>query len=34
MFDSEFSKIEVWFTGHNSRPLETEYKINIFLVIN
>ena len=33
-FDSEFSYIEVWFTDKNSKPLETEDKINITLVIN
>ena len=33
-FDSEFSYIEVWFTGQNSKPLEIEDKINITLFIN
>ena len=33
-FNSEFSYIEVWFTDQNSKPLETEDKINITLVIN
>ena len=33
-FDSEFSYIEVWFTGQNSKPLEIEGKSNITLVIN
>ena len=33
-FDSGFSCIEVWFTDPNSKPLETEDKINITLVIN
>ena len=33
-FHSEFSYIEVWFTDQNSKPLETEDKINITLVIN
>ena len=33
-FKSEFSYIEVWFTGQNSKPLEIEDKINITLVIN
>ena len=33
-FDLEFSYVEVWFTDQNSRPLETEDKINITLVIN
>ena len=34
IFDSEFSYIEVWFTDQGSKPLETEDKINITLVIN
>ena len=33
-FNSEFSYIKVWFTDHNSKPLEIEDKINITLVIN
>ena len=33
-FNSEFSNIEVWFTDQNSKPLETEDKVNITLVIN
>ena len=33
-FDSEFSCVEVWFTGQNSKPLEIEDKINIYLVVN
>ena len=33
-FNSEFSYIEVWFTDQNSKPLETEGKINITLVSN
>ena len=33
-FYSEFSYIEVWFTDHNSKPLEIEDKINITLTIN
>ena len=33
-FDAEFSYIEVWFAGQNSKLLETEDKINITLVIN
>ena len=33
-FDSEFSFIEIWFTDQNSKPLETEDKIDITLVIN
>ena len=32
--NSEFSYIEVWFTGQNSNPLKLEDKINITLVIN
>ena len=31
-FDSEFSYIEVWFTGENFKPLEIEDKMNIALV--
>ena len=37
MFNSEFLYIEVWcvlYTNQNSKPLETENKINIPLVIN
>ena len=33
-FDSEFSRIEVWFAVQNSKPLEMEDKLNITLVIN
>ena len=33
-FYSEFSYIEVWFIDQNSKPLESEDKINIILVIN
>ena len=33
-FNSEFSYTEVWFTDQNSKPLETEDKISITLVIN
>ena len=33
-FDSEFSYVEVWFTGQKSKPLEIEDKINITLFIN
>ena len=33
-FHSTFSYIEVWFSDQNSKPLETEDKINITLVIN
>ena len=32
-FDSEFSYIKVWFTDQNSKPLETEDKISIILVL-
>ena len=34
LFNSQFSYIEVWFTDQSSKPLETEDKINITLVIN
>ena len=33
IFYSEYSYIEVWFTDQNSKPLQTEDKINISLVI-
>ena len=33
-FDSEFSYIEVWFTGQNSNPLEIENKTKTTLFIN
>ena len=33
-FNSEFSYIELWFTDQSSKPLKTEDKINITLVIN
>ena len=33
-FNSEFSYTEVWFTDHNSKPLQKEDKININLLIN
>ena len=33
-FNSEFSYIEVWFTGQKSKLLEREDKINAILVIN
>ena len=33
-FDSEFLHIAVWFTDQTSKPLETEDKISIPLVIN
>ena len=32
-FDSEFSYIEVWFTDLNSKPLQTEDKGKVTLVI-
>ena len=32
--NSEFQVIEAWFTDQTSKPLETEDKINIALVIN
>ena len=32
-FNSEFSYIEVWFTGQNFKPLEIEDKINITFVL-
>ena len=32
-FNSEFQKIEVWFTDQNSQPLEIEDKINLTLMI-
>ena len=32
-FNSEFQTIEVWFTDQNSRPLEIEDRINLFLFI-
>ena len=33
-FNSELSYIEVWFTDQNSKPLETEDKIDMTLGIN
>ena len=33
-FNSEFSRIEVWFTDQNFKLLEIEDKINFTLVIN
>ena len=33
-FNSELSYIEVWFIDQNSKPLDTEDRINIILVIN
>ena len=32
-FNSEYNEIEVWFTDQNSRPLETEDRINLTMVI-
>ena len=32
-FNSEFQTIEVWFTDHNSQPLEIEDRINLTMVI-
>ena len=32
-FNSEFQKIEVWFTDQNSQPLQIEDKINLTLMI-
>ena len=32
-FNSEYDKIEVWFTDQNSQPLEIEDRINLTLVI-
>ena len=31
--NSEFSFIEVWFTGQNNRPLEIEDNVNVTLII-
>ena len=33
-FDSEFLRIDVWFTNQNSKPLEKIDKMNITLVLN
>ena len=33
-FDSELSYNPVWFAEKKSKPLETEHKINITLIIN
>ena len=30
---AEFQSIELWFTDQNSRPLEIEDSVNIFLII-
>ena len=32
-FNSEYNKIKVWFTDQNSKPLETEVRINLTMVI-
>ena len=32
-FNSEFPYIEVWFTDHNSRPIEIEDRIKLMSVI-
>ena len=32
-FNSEYDKIEVWFTDQNSKPLEMEDRINLTMVI-
>ena len=32
-FNSEYSKIKVWFTDQNSKPLEIEDRINLTMVI-
>ena len=32
--NTEFSEIEVWFTGKNNNDLETEDNVNISLIIN
>ena len=31
-FNSEFQAIQVWFTDHNSQPLETEDRINFISI--
>ena len=31
-FNSEYNEIEVWFTDQNSKPLETEGRINLTVV--
>ena len=33
-FNSEFSHFELWFTDQNPKPIETEDKIHMNLVIN
>ena len=32
-FNSEYSEIKVWFTDQNSKPLETEDRINLTMVV-
>ena len=32
-FNSEYDEIKVWFTNQNSKPLETEDRINLTMVI-
>ena len=32
--NTDFSEIEVWFTGQNNNALEIEYNVNISLIIN
>ena len=32
-FNSGYDEIIVWFTDRNSQPLETEYRINLTMVI-
>ena len=32
-FNSEYDEIVVWFTDHNSKPLEIEDRINLTMVI-
>ena len=33
IFNSEYSEIKVWFTDQNSKPLETEDRKNLTLII-
>ena len=32
-FNSEYNEVEVWFTDQNSKPLETEERINLTILI-
>ena len=32
--NTDFSEIEIWFTNQNNNALETEYNVNISLIIN